>query len=110
MSKFLPALVAREERREGGLVARVGAVDRQTDIGLARIEHAAELQVGLLRAAGYVGSRAMQEVALVSQMEANLSALVPMAIGRLQAIGGMVILEAVDVVPETVRRVARWSR
>jgi hypothetical protein len=49
----------------------------------------------------------MQEVALVSQMEANLSALVPMAVGRLQAIGDMVGLEAVDVVSETVRRVAR---
>ena len=58
-------------------------------------------------AVGYVGKRAMHEVAMISQLEQQLSALVPMATARLQAIGDMVALEAADVVADTVRRVIR---
>jgi hypothetical protein len=82
-------------------------VDYQTEIGLARIEQAAELQVGRVQAVGYVGKRALQEVALISQLEAQLSMVVPIATSRLQAIGDMVALEAADVVSQTVRRVSR---
>jgi hypothetical protein len=65
------------------------------------------LQVARLAAVGYVGKKAMQEVALVSQLEGQLSALVPMATGRLQAIADMTALEAADVVSQTVRQVTR---
>lgn len=94
----------RESRAIGRALARVGI---DTNVGLARIEQAAELQVGRVQAVGYVGKKAMQEVALVSQLEAQLSTLVPMATGRLQAIGDMTALEAADIVASTVRRVTR---
>jgi hypothetical protein len=108
MTRFLPALTSGQERREGRLLARaVDEVDRQTDLGLAKIEHAADLQVGRVQAIGYVGKRAMQEIALVSQLEVQLTNLVPSAAPRLMAIGDMVALGAADVVSETVRRVSR---
>jgi hypothetical protein len=96
------------DRREGRVMGRVLArVSLETDISVARIEQAAELQVGRVQAVAYVGKKAMQEVALVSQLEAQLATLVPMATGRLQAIGDMVALEAADVLSQTVRKVSR---
>jgi hypothetical protein len=76
-------------------------------MGLARIEQGAEMQVGRLQAVVYVGKRAMQEVALLSQLEGQLSAVVPLATSRLQGIADIVALEAADVVSETLRRVSR---
>jgi hypothetical protein len=49
----------------------------------------------------------MQEIALVSQLEVQLTNLVPSAAPRLIAIGDMVALGAADVVSETVRRVSK---
>jgi len=96
------------DRREGRVMGRALArVSMETDVSLARIEQAAELQVGRVQAVGYVGKKAMQEVALVSQLEAQLATHVPLATGRLQAIGDMVALEAADVVSQTVRKVSR---
>lgn len=108
MANILPAMNGSIDRRESRSMSR--ALDRvsvETDVGLARIEQAAELQVGRVMAIGYVGKKAMQEVALTSQLEGQLCALVPMATGRLQAIADMVALEAADVVSQTVRRVSR---
>ena len=56
---------------------------------------------------GYVAKRAMHEVAMLSQMEAQLSMLVPMAVSRLQAIGDIAAMEQAEVVSQTVRRVSR---
>jgi hypothetical protein len=80
-------------------------IDNRTEIGLAEIEAKAELQAARVVAVGYVGKRAMHEVAMISRLEQQLAALVPMATARLQAIGDMVALEATDVVADTVRRV-----
>jgi hypothetical protein len=95
---------AGESRYTGRALARI---DSSTEIGLAEIEAKAELQVARVMAVGYVGKRAMHEVAMISQLEQQLSALVPMATARLQAIGDMVALEAADVVADTVPRVSR---
>lgn len=108
MPNMVPSRGRPLERREGRLVSRsLDHLEAQTDLGLARIEQAAELQVGRVRAVVYVGKRAMQDVALISQLEVQLSSLVPMATSRLQAIGDMVTLEAADVVADTVREVTR---
>jgi hypothetical protein len=107
MGNILPASSG-SNRRESRFAERALArVDYQTEIGLAQIEQAAELQVGRVQAVGYVGKRALQEVALISQLEAQLSMVVPIATSRLQAIGDMVAFEAADVVSQTVRRVSR---
>jgi hypothetical protein len=94
----------RESRYSRGAIARL---DAQTEIGLARIEQAAELQAGRAGAVTYVAKRALQEVALISQLEAQLSMIIPMATSRLQALGDIAALEAADVVSQTVRRVSR---
>jgi hypothetical protein len=58
-------------------------------------------------AVGYVGKKAMQEVALISQLEQQLSTLVPLATSRLQAIGDITALSAAEIVSDTVRKVNR---
>ncbi len=99
-----PTIARRESRYTGRALARL---DSQTEIGIAEIESKAEIQATRVMAVGYVGKRAMHEVAMVSQLEQQLATLVPMATGRLQAIGDMVALSAADVVADTVRRVSR---
>jgi hypothetical protein len=49
----------------------------------------------------------MQEIALLSQLEVQLSTVVPMATSRLQALGDIAALEAADVISQTVRKVSR---
>ena len=83
----------------------LGRIDAQTQVGIAQIDQAAELQSRRVDAIGYVGKRALHEVALLSQLEQQLSALVPMAAGRLQALGDMAALGMADVVSDTVRKV-----
>lgn len=108
MSSIVPAsglaVASRESRYTGRALARI---DAKTEVGLAEIESKAELQVARVMAVSYVGKRAIHEVAMISQLEQQLSTLVPMATSRLQAIGDMVALEAADVVADTVRRVSR---
>jgi hypothetical protein len=80
-------------------------IEGATRLGLARIDHAAELQAARVEAVGYVGSRAMHEITLLSQLEGQLAQLVPSAAGRLHALGDLSALAMAEVVAETVRRV-----
>ena len=96
-------VVPGQSRSTGRALSRL---DERTDIGLAAIESQAELQVARVQALGYVGKKAMHEVALVSQLEQQLSAVVPLATSRLQAIGDVVALETAELLGETVRRVS----
>ncbi len=80
-------------------------MDGQGQLELARINQQADLQAERVSAVGYVGKRAMHEVAMVSQLEVQLSVLVPAAIPRLQGIGDLTALAMADVVSATVRKV-----
>ncbi len=102
MSLYRAGGLSRQSRRVGRELDRL---DAQGQVQVAVIDHQAELQAARVQAIGYVGKRAMHEVALVSQLEQQLSALVPMATGRLQALGDMTALGMADVVSDTVRRV-----
>ncbi|HEX7297636.1 MAG TPA: hypothetical protein VF257_01435 [Solirubrobacteraceae bacterium] len=82
-------------------------LDGHSQFELARVERMADLQAARVDALGYVGQRALQEMALVSQFEQELAALVPGASGRLQAIGDLTALAMADVVSETARRLRR---
>lgn len=102
MSEMVPfggGLAKREVRRE------LSRMDGRGRVELARINQQADLQAERLAAVGYVGKRAMHEVAMLSQLEVQLSALVPAATPRLQGIGDLTALAMADVVSETVRRV-----
>lgn len=106
-NKIVPAASGNVARRESRYTGRALArLDSQTELGLAQIDQAAELQAGRVMAVTYVAKRAMHEVALLSQLEVQLSAVVPMATSRLQALGDMAALEAADVISQTVRKVS----
>jgi hypothetical protein len=108
MANILPVSRGSFDRREGRFTSRALArIDAETEFGMARIEQAAELQSERVGAVTYVAKRAMQQIALISQLEAQLSMVVPMATSRLQALGDIAALEAADVVSQTVRKVSR---
>jgi hypothetical protein len=93
-------------RRESRAVSReLSRLDAQGRVGMARINQAADLQAERVAAVGYIGKRAMHEVAMLSQLEQQLSALVPMATARLQGMGDLSALAMAEVVGETVRKV-----
>jgi hypothetical protein len=105
MSEMMPfgrGLARWESRATSRELSRL---DAQGRVGMARINQAADLQAERVAAVGYVGKRAMHEVAMLSQLEQQLSALVPMATARLQGLGDLSALAMADVVSETVRRV-----
>lgn len=95
-------LMGRDSRTLGRELSRL---DGRGRIELARIDQEADLQAERLSALAYVGKRAMHEVTLLSQLEIQLSALVPAAMPRLQGIGDLTSLAMADVVSETVRKV-----
>jgi hypothetical protein len=93
-------------RREARQVNReLTRMDGRGRLELARINQQADLQAERVAAVGYVGKRAMHEVAMLSQLEVQLSCLVPAATPRLQAIGDLTALAMAEVVSETVRKV-----
>lgn len=105
MSELVPfggGLANRESRQVSREFSRLEGRGR---VELARINQQADLQAERIAAIGYVGKRAMHEVTMLSQLEVQLSALVPSATPRLQALGDLSALAMADVVSETVRRV-----
>jgi hypothetical protein len=98
------AIARRDSRTTGRALARI---DGRTEVGLAEIEAKAEIQVAKVAAVGYVGKRALIEVAGLSNLEQRLSAIDPTSIGRYQSIVDIVAIEAAGVVSETVRKVSR---
>ncbi len=83
-----------------------GRVDANARKQLAIMGAEADLQVARVQAVGYVGQQAMQSVAMVSQLEGQLSELVPLATSRLQAIADMTALATAEVVASTVKKVS----
>jgi hypothetical protein len=102
LTPYSGGLARREFRRVSRELVRMNG---QGQLELARINQQADLQAERVSAVSYVGKRAMHEVAMVSQLEVQLSALVPAAIPRLQGIGDLTALAMADVVSETVRKV-----
>src|SRR5438067_1223372 len=102
MSEMVPfggGLARRDSRQISRELSRLDARGR---IELARIEQEADLQSGRVGAVGYVGKRAMYEVAMLSELEVQLSALSPAAAPRLQGIGDLTAVAIADVVTQTV--------
>lgn len=86
------------------LARSMGGVSAQTRMDMTRIEAAAEVQATRVDAVTYVGKRALQDVAMMTQLEQQLAGLIPLAAGRLQAIGDMTGLAIAEVVTDTLRR------
>lgn len=106
MNELVPiqgAFGTRESRQVGRELSKLESRGR---LEIARIDQEADLQAERLSALAYVGKRAMHEVTMLSQLEVQLSAVVPSAMPRLQGLGDITALAMADVVSETVRKVS----
>jgi hypothetical protein len=101
LPSFSNTRLARQTGRE------LAHIESRTAVGVARIEAAAELQALKASAVAHVGRRAMQEVAVLSQVETQLAQAVPHASGRLATIADLTAVAMSDVVLETARRIGR---
>jgi hypothetical protein len=95
-------VATRQARQIGRELSRL---DGRGRLEMARIDQQADLQSERVSAIAYVGKRAMHEVAMLSQLEVQLGAIVPSATPRLQGIGDITALAMADVVSETIRKV-----
>ncbi len=106
MSALTPYNQPTLRRAESRQLARtLGALEANVRLQTARIETAAEVQAVRAGAVTYVGKQALQDVALMTQLEQQLATLVPLAAGRLQAIGDLTALAVAEVVSDTQRQV-----
>ncbi len=96
--------LSRLSRQTSSAIARVQA---GSSVRQAQVEAAAELQAVKADAVAYVGRRALQNVALLSQVESQLAVAVPHASGRLAAIADLTAIALSDVVAETAHSVRR---
>lgn len=76
-------------------------------LGRAQIEAVASIQAAKADALGAVAGRALQDVALLSQMEQQLAQTVPLASGRLAAIADVAAISLTSVVTDTACRLRR---
>lgn len=71
------------------------------------IDFAADVQAARVHGLAYVTKQALQDVALISEVEGQLGQLIPDARGRLQGIADVGCLGMAELVAETTRRVSR---
>lgn len=91
-------------RQARQLNRNMGDLQASTRYDLARIEAAAEVEAIRVDGVTYIGRQAMQDLAMLSQLEQQLSALVPLAASRLQAIGDMTALVVSTIVSDAGRK------
>ena len=81
----------------------ISRVQASTELSVVRAAAEAHIETARLDALDHVAGRAMNGVALISQLEQQLSQVVPLAAGRLQALGDMHALA-------TAQELANFSR
>ena len=89
--------------RQGRAISKVV---RGAELAVVKTAAAAHIETARLDAIDTVTSRALQGVALVSQMEQQLAKSVPIAASRLQAIGDMNALTMVNEIASFARRLS----
>jgi hypothetical protein len=96
----------------GGQLSRqtardLATIDQATEIATARAAAAGDVQQARIDAVARAGAYAMQQVALVSQMQQQLALAAPAASGDLDFIKTMTVLGIGQVVADTSRTVNR---
>lgn len=110
MSNLIPftsgtgGLLPRDARTTGRGLSHLRG---QSALDVARVDAVAELQAVKVEAVAQVAGRALQATALAAQLEQQLSQAVPLAAGRLQAIGDMAALQTIDIVADTAWKLKR---
>jgi hypothetical protein len=82
-------------------------ITTETGIATAHLDARAEIEMVRASAVATVGQRAMQEVALLTKLERDLSETVPAAVARLTTIGDLTAIALGDVVLNAARRIGR---
>lgn len=100
-------------REYGGLVPVARAtremtrVHVETQVASAIIQARAEVEAARLDGIASITAKAMQDVALLSQMEQSLAQAVPHASGRLAIIADLASVSMAEVVASAARRCSR---
>lgn len=87
--------------RTGRELNRLG---QSTELAISQRGAVADIECAALDGLQQVAGRAMQGVALVSQLEQHLSAVVPEAEGRLRAISDIHAISSAEIVARAPRR------
>lgn len=91
-----------------GRVARaLSKVSSETAISSAVIQGKAEVEATRVDGVSAVAAKAMQDVALLSQIEQSLAQTVPHASGRLAAVADLAAISIAGVVADAARRIGR---
>lgn len=91
-------------RGSGSMLA---AIETRATLKRMQIAQEAAIHADMADAIGAVAGRAMQDVALLSQMEQQLAQTVPMASGRLALIADSAALSLAEVVHDAAYRLRR---
>jgi hypothetical protein len=79
-------------------------VDRETDLKLALVQREVETEAAKVDGALRVAGKAAQGVAVLSQMEQQLTEMVPMATSRVAFVVDRTVLEIGEMVSDTCYR------
>jgi hypothetical protein len=102
LQPYHPSLI--EQRRSGRALSRLAA---DTGIAIASTEARTEIEAAIVDGIAYIGTRAMQQVALVSQIEQSLAQAVPHASGRLATIADLAAVGMAEAAASAGRRIGR---
>lgn len=95
-------------RADGRRLSReMAQLNGSAQLGIAHVEARAEIQAAKADAVAVVAQRALQDTAMLTQLEQQLAQAVPLAASRLQSIGDMAALGMADVITDTVMRLRR---
>lgn len=109
-SELMPSqgLGGRIERRENAILGQnLAGLERSTAFGMARIEAQAQLEATRVMAVAHVGQQAMQSVAMVSQIEAQMCRALPHAAHRFIGIAETTSMTVAQMVNESARRIGK---
>lgn len=109
---YSPSLLPTRSAAAGGRLTRrtardLAAIDYGTETTSARISATAEIQQVKVDAVARTGAYAMQQVALVTQMQQQLAMAAPAASGDLDFIKTMTVMGVGQIVADTSRAVNR---
>jgi len=98
---YQPLLLAARTTRA---LARLGG---ETTVAVAVTQARAEVEAAKIDAVAAVGTKALQDVALLSQIEQSLATAVPHASGRLASVADLTAIAIADQVAQAARRLGR---
>lgn len=91
-----------------GRVSRaLSRVSTETTISTAIIQAKVEVEAAKVDGVSAVAAKAMQDVALLSQIEQSLAQTVPHASGRLATVADLAAISIAGVVSDAARRIGR---